>query len=444
MREVTMGSDGGRLPRTGISAFLLAGTFATFALLGGLVFWAAETRIDSAVASSGQVVVRGKPKVVQSLEGGVVEEIFVHNGDEVVQGQILIRLDPTLVRVNLDIARHRLAEALALKARLEAEDLSSDELVFAYDPLPLDIPLLHEQEEGQRRVFRARKELEAGRRAQLAERLAQFERQIEGLNATIAAKEEQLLYLERELASNRQLLDQGLVRESQVLSLQRARADMKGSLGEAAAERSRIGNAMQDAEIEVDQAEREFREQVVTDLRSTQKDIEELTLQIVTLSRQFEQMEIRAPASGVVHEMQVTTLGGVVTPNGTILQIIPLAEGVEFELLLDPHEIDRVYPGQSAQILFTAFDQRSTPKLAGQVTSISPTAVIAPIQGGGERSFYRVGLALGQGEVDRLRHDVRIVPGMPVEAYLETGEHTVLSYLVQPLKSQIERTFREH
>ncbi|KFI26999.1 HlyD family type I secretion periplasmic adaptor subunit [Haematobacter massiliensis] len=431
-------------PETGLRLTGRVGVVAAVALLAVFGFWAYATEIDSAVATQGQVVVRGKPKTVQSLDGGVVEEILVHNGDRVEEGQLLMRLDPTLIRVNLDIARTRLAEASARKARLEAEDRGLAAPVFTYPPLPFERPPMAEPEAGQMRVFEARQHLNTGRRAQLGEKLEQFRRQIDGLEASITAKAEQLGYIEQELANSRKLFDQGLMREPQILQLQRARAEMKGTLAEAEADRARVGNAMQDAIIEVDQAERQFREDVVTDLRSTQTEIEESTIQIVTLSRQLERVDIRAPSTGIVHEMQVTTLGGVVPPNGTILQVIPVDDGVELELMLEPREIDRVHPGQKAEVLFTAFDHRATPRLEAHVTQISPTVVSTGTQGGTERNFYRLGLELEPGQLERLNEkSSAIVPGMPIEAFLETGEHTVMSYLVQPLVSQIMHAFRE-
>lgn len=430
--------------RTGLRRLGRAGLAGSVLLLAALGFWAQNTLIDSAVPTSGQVVVRGKPKTVQSLDGGVVDEILVRNGDRVAPGQLLLRLDPTLLRVNLDIAFTRLTEALARKARLEAEDRGLAAPGFAdYPDLPFPLPDMSEPEAGQMRVFTARRRLSEGRQAQLAERVAQFERQIEGIDASIAARDEQLGYIEKELDNGRRLFDQGLMRESQILQLQRSRAEMKGSLAEAVAERARIGNSIQDAQIEVEQAERQFREEVVTDLRTTQAEIEEMTIQIVTLSRQLERVEIRAPAAGVVHEMQVTTIGGVLPPNGTVLQVIPVDEGVELELMLDPREIDRVHPGQKAEVVLTAFDQRTTPRLSGHVTAISPTVVTGQ-SGGKEHNFYRLGLELAPGEIERLEAGTSVVPGMPIEAFLETGEHTVMSYLLQPLAGQILRTFREH
>lgn len=428
-----------RVPRDRIGRTVAIGAVGAVGLFAALLVWASQTRLEGAVMAMGQAVVRGQPKMVQSLDGGVIEDIRVTNGDRVAAGDVLVRLDPTLLQVNHDIARTRLSEALARQARLKAEEAGGAEPVFSYADLPFPRPDTRAAEADERRIFTARSEINTGRRAQLAERLAQFETQIRGMEASIASKQEQLGYLDRELGNNRTLYDQGLVRESQLLQLQRSRAEMAGAIAEAETDRARVRNSMKDAEIGVAQEERQFREQVVTDLGKTQTEIEELILQIITTSRQLDRVEVRAPAAGIVHEMQMTTLGGVVPPNGTILQVIPVEDGVEFELALDPKEIDQVHVGQKAQVVFSAFDQRATPRLAGHVTRISPTAIAARE---GERSFYRLNLVLEEGEIARLK-EAALVPGMPVEAFLETGEHTVMSYLLQPLASQILRAFRE-
>ena len=420
-------------PAVGVGA---VGAVLLFVTLG---LWAYLTWIDSAVTATGQAIARGKPQMVQSLDGGVVEEIRVANGDQVRAGDLVARLDPTLLRVTLDIARTRLGEALARQARLAAEAEGQSEVAFLYPDLPFPRPETALAEAGQQRIFFARAALSQGRRDQLVERQSQFAHQIDGVSAGILSKEEQLAYIQKELDTTRTLQSQGLVRESQLLQIQRTAAEMEGALAEARAEQARLRNALQDAQIELEQSEREFREQVVTDLRTTLTEIEELTLQIVTLSRQLERVDLRAPMTGVVHEMTVATRGGVVAPGGTLMQIIPLEGGVEFELMLDPRDIDQVHPGQQAQVVFTAFDQRATPRLGGKILRISPAAVSDPTSG---RSFYRLALAIDPGEREKLP-DQAIMPGMPVEAFIETGEHRVMDYLLQPLTNQIMRAFRE-
>ncbi|MDZ4138395.1 MAG: HlyD family type I secretion periplasmic adaptor subunit [Erythrobacter sp.] len=417
----------------------MIGWIGMLVLVGVLGAWASFTVIGGAVIAQGQAIVHGKPKLVQSLDGGIIDAIAVQNGDQVTAGQLLVRLDPTLLTINLDIARGRLADALALKARLEAEQLGLAAPVFDYPDLPFATLDTARHEAGQRQIFAARAEVRHGRREQLAETLQQFGNQIKGTEGQITATRDQLLYLEKDLANVRSLVDQGLARQSQMTDLQRARADLLGQLSAQEADLARIRNAMRDSELETLQGEHSFMEDVVTELREVTAKTEELLLEIVTRSAQLDRIEIRAPVTGIIHEMQVATIGGVVAPGATMLEVIPLERGVDFELRVDPRAIDQVHPGQRAQVVMASFDPRNTPKLEGQVVTVSPGAITDPKTG---QSFYRIALTVSPEELARLG-DVRLMPGMPIEAFLETGDRTVLTYLLQPLTSQIRRAFRE-
>ncbi len=425
--------------RTDIGRATRIGAFGSLLLLAILIAWAQMTMINGAVIAQGQVVVLGKPKVVQSLDGGIVERINVKNGDVVSAGDLLMRLDPTLSQIKLDIARSRFADTIALKARLEAEQVGLIAPDFTYPPLPFTLPSTARQEEGQRQIFSARREVMRGRRDQLAEKILQFRNQIDGVEGQIAAKKAQLGYIETDLENMSELNAKGLARQSQVLELQGNQSELLGQISALQAQMAGILNSIRDAELETLQGERQFKEQVVTDLREVATASEELTLEIVTTQKQLERVDIRAPSEGVVHEMQVTTAGGVVSPGGTIVQIVPLFEGVAFEVRLVPQSIDAVHVGQSAEAVFPAFDQRSTPRLAARVANISPTSIEDPVT---RQSYFRVELQITTEELARLNGQ-RLVPGMPVEAFLETGERSVLNYITRPLVEQLRRAFRE-
>ena len=213
-------------------------------------------------------------------------------------------------------------------------------------------------------------------------------------------------------------------------------------MGRAAAldaELARLINARKDAELTTLQQERSFLEEVVTELREANTATEELILDIATRNIQLDRVDIRAPASGIVHEMLVSTTGAVLSPGGTISQVVPLDKGLDFELRIDPSKINEVHVGQDADIILSAFDRQNTPKLAAHVAGISADA-IADTQTG--RSFYRVTLNVPPEELALIGEEA-IKPGMPVEAYLKTGDRTVLSYLVQPVANHLRRAFRE-
>ena len=414
----------------GIGFLVLVGVFGS---------WAALTQISSAVIAGGQAMVHGRPKLVQSLDGGIVQTIAVQNGDIVTAGQVLLQLDPTLLAINLDIARGRLAAALALKARLMAEQLGQAALTFSYPALPFALPDTSADEAGQREIFAARAAVLRGGRDQLAEAQLQLDNQVVGVAGQIAAIRDQIGYLQRDIDNQTALVEQGLSRQSQLGDLQRTGASLTGQLAALEAEQARLANARRDRELETLQAERSFMEDVVTDLREATTQTEELMLEIVTRSAQLDRIDIRAPADGIVNELQVTTIGGVVAPGATILEVVPQDQGMDFELRVDPRAIDDVYPGQPAHVQMSAFDAQTTPKLAAHVTTISAGAISDPRTG---QSFYRVGLAVSAEEIARLG-DVTLMPGMPVEAFLETGNRSVLTYLLDPITQHLQRAFRE-
>lgn len=428
-----------RKVKTGFATLLWVSALVSLALLISGFVWMYSTKITSAVIAPGKVVVRGLPKRVQSLDGGVVERILVRDGDVVNKGDVLLRLDPSLLEINLEIYRNRLAEVVAREARLDAEYQKLESPEFKIESRHLARIDLRPHFSGQREIFAARHDVLSGRKEQLAERVLQFRNQISGVDALIVAKKDQLTYVTQELSNLRSLSSKGLVRESTLLELQGRESALLGQIAEHQSELARIKNSIRDTELEVVQSDREFREQVVTELRTTTAEREELVLQIVTIEKQLERIEIVAPTDGIVHELQVTTEGGVVAPEATIAQIVPLSDGVEFKLQVAPQSIDEVFVGQKAKVIFPAFNQRTTPSLTGLVAGISPTSVENPQT---KEPYFRIDMTLSNAEIARLG-DVELIPGMPVEAFLQTGNRSVLTYLTDPFLQQLKRAFRE-
>ncbi len=413
-------------------------------LIGGLGLWSATTMIGGAVIAQGQVTVTAQAQEVQSLEGGTVQDILVHNGDAVKAGQVMVRFDPTLTAANLGIAQSKLADALALAARLQAEQLGLAAPDFAAarfvgGPLPFPTPDLTLQAEGQSRIFTARAAVLQGQRDRLAETLAQLDSQLQGLNGQIAAKHEEITLTEAEVTNQQSLVDQGLARQSALSDLRRSHADLLGQLAALEADKAKIATSRRASTLETLQGERTFQEQVVTDLRDTAAKVQELTLEIVTRRDQLAHAEVKAPMDGMVHEMKVATVGGVVAPGATLLQVIPLSDGFSYDVQVDPRGIDQVHQGQEADLVLSSFDPRTTPRLKAHVTTVSPDAVTDTRTG---RSYYRVALAVSPRELARIG-DQHLVPGMPVTVYLTTSTRSVLSYLLHPLTSQLDMAFRE-
>lgn len=437
--KITPAAQTGPVLRTQQRPVMMAGLAGFVALIGIFGVWAITTVISGAVITQGQAVVRGKPQELQHLDGGIVAEITVQDGDIVQAGDVLIRLDPALLQMNLDVAKRRLADALTLKARLQAEQQGLAGLAFAYPALPFALPDTSAEEAGQRQIFAARRAVQDGSRDQLAEALLQFDNQISGMRAQIKATREQLVYLDADIDNMRSLTERNLARASQLNGLQGGRAEMAGRLAALEADIARTSNARRDAELQTLQGERTFHEEVVTALREASRQADELILDIITRNAQLDRIDIRAPMDGVVHEMQVTTLGGVVEPGEVIVQIIPQDQGLDFEMRVDPRDIDQVYVGQPAEALIASFDANAVPKLNGSVAQISPNAIEDPQSG---QSFYRISLTVPASEL-ALLGDLAVVPGMPVEGYLATGDRSVMSYLLSPITKQFRRAFRE-
>lgn len=425
--------------KTGFTLAVTLAIAATVVLFAGGLFWTSITNISGAVIAPGSVEVVGHPKSIQHLDGGIVEDILVADGQFVKKGEVLVRLDDTLLKANLEIYKTRLSEAFALQDRLIAEQRGKPDITFTAIPEILTgfDTTLHR--DGQVEVFQARRDLEMGRKEQLAEKILQFNNQIEGVKALIRSKEQQLALTADEKKSLVTLTEKGLARASQLLALQRNEADLLGQIAEHQSELARIQNSIRDTEIEMLQGERQIKEEVVSQLREVITSKQELSQQIASTRKQLDRVQIKAPNNGRIHELQVTTIGGVVAPGGTILQIVPLDEGLGFRTRIDPASVDQVYAGQAATLRFPAFNQRTTPELNGRVADISATSVIDEATGA---SFFWVTLTVSGTEIARLGN-LELVPGMPVEAYLKTTDRTILSYLTKPLSDQLNQAFRE-
>lgn len=415
------------------------GGFGAFVLVGLLGVWSATTMITGAVIAPGEAVVRGNVNVIQSLDGGIVDTIAVRNGDIVVAGQILMEMDPTRARASMQIARGRLAAALALKARLQAEQRGDTTLTFSYPELPFDRPDTSAEEAIQADIFDARADVRAGQIDQLEQTQTQYDTQRAGLAAQIAATRAQIELLDVDLRNQEQLAARDLARQSDLSQVRQVMAERSGHLATLQAEMARLTSASTGAELELLQAQRSFMEATVTELNTVGAQIEELILEIMTLNEQLARIAVRAPVAGIVHEVQITTVGGVAAPGATLMEIIPLSDGMDFELRLDPRRIDQVRVGQAARVMIASADPANRPELAARVRELSPGTLTDARTG---QSYYRAVLEVSPEELARLDGNA-IPPGMPVDAFLEVGERSVLAYLMHPITTHMQRAFRE-
>lgn len=426
--------------RTSYRGYLRGGYVAVALLLIGLGGWSAVANITGAVIALGSVGVEGKPKTVQHLEGGIVGAIYVKAGDYVMAGQDLVRLDDTLLKANLAIIENRLFEAVAREARLEAERDGAENLAAPkeFTALPLDNPLLTVLE-GQRKFFEARRATREGELAQLKERVVQLNDEIDGLLALKASNARQRELIAQELDGLRILFDKGHVSNTRLLALEREQARLEGEIGEQTAAVARTRNAIAETRLEMLQVTRDFREQVLGDLSETAALAKELREQRISALDQLKRIDITAPVSGIIHDLNIHTIGGVVMPAAPIMQIVPIEERLVIEARILPTDIDQVRASQRAKIRFSAFSQRTTPEVNATVTRVAPDRLVDEMTG---EVYYAVTLKVADVELATLS-EFDLHPGMPAEVYIATGERVALSYLLKPLSDQMNRAFRE-
>lgn len=424
------------MPRIETGPVLRAG-LVSLALLAGCFGLAMWVPINGAVVASGQVLVEGKPQPVQSLEPGIVSEVQVKNGDHVEAGAVILALDSTLLRTKLAAARDQLGNALAETDRLTAEAGGLAEPQFSAPALPFAAPDLSAAAARQKALFDTRRAQRNEAKKRLIETDAQLAAQIEGLDAQIKASEEQAVILDEDLQRQTSLVNDGLARRQPLLDLMRQQAELAGRTASLRADRLRVGGARREAVLTLSQDESRRDEEVAQGLRDISAKSQELISEILALQDQLARSALRAPVAGIVHELQVPAPGSVIAAGAVLAQIVPTNRAMEIEVMVDPRNIESVHQGQSGKVMLSAYDPRTVPKLAASVVNVPPGAVTDPQTG---RSFYRVTLRL-EGTV--LPEGVDLRPGMPVQAFLSTGERPLLNWLLSPVMAPLSRAMRE-
>lgn len=420
--------------------FLRLGLFAIIFLLGGAVLWAFLAHIKGAVIAPGTLVVESKPKVIQHLDGGIVGEIFVKDGDSVSENQLLMRLDPTMLEANRSLVETRYYESLARVARLEAERDDIDAIIW---PVMLEDQKTNRVVQvamlGQEKLFEARVVAAKGLVRQLRQRIAQNTNQIEGLRSLILSQNSQVNLLDSELADLKVGLDKGVVTRARYNSMARERTRIEGDMARNGTEIARLRNAITETEVEILQAHRERQESILTELRSAQTEASDFREQLTSAADQRRRIDVRSPSDGVVHNLLVTTIGGVVQPGQDIMQIIPQNDRLIVDAQVQPQDIDQIYEGQPARIRFSALNARRTPELNGTVLKSSPDRLVDQVTG---LPYYSVKLIVPPAELERLQGQT-LLPGMPAEAFMQTQSRSVISYLIKPASDAMSRSFRE-
>jgi membrane fusion protein, type I secretion system len=426
--------------RPRIGAPLAAGAFLLIAFFAGFGGWAALAPLSSATVAEGVIRVETHRKTVQHLEGGIVREILVNEGDKVTAGQILMRLDKTQSGTTVSVLQDQQDALLALQARLEAERDGLDAIQFPPELLARQSdPKVATVVGGQQKIFDTRRQSLRAQLGILSQRVEQLGSEIAGHKAQLVSANEQIQLTQEEIATVTDLLNRGLERKPRLLALQRQQSYLEGSRGEQLGAIAKAQQEIGEAKLQSADLLDKRSSEIALELRDTQSRLLEIRQKLGAAVDVDNRMEVVAPVSGQVVDLKVHTLGGVVRPGDALLDIVPQSDELVVEARVRPVDIDAVHAGQSAQVALTAYKQRTTPRLDGRLATVSADALIDESR---HISYYSAEIHIDSSELAKL-NGVQLYPGMPAEVMIVTGERTLLQYFIQPVIDSFHRAFRE-
>lgn len=417
------------------------GLFAVLGLFGGLVVWSSVTEISGAIIAPGMLVVQDSAKRVQHPEGGIVTQLLVRDEDRVVQGQVLATLDQTAIAAALAISEAQLREAYAKEARLIAEIEGRDTITLSGAVLELfDMTQLQSLVALEQQVLVARQATKAGRIAQLHEQIIQLERQREGFELQKQAIERRIAVIELEIIDFDDLYDKRLIAASRGTSLDKELANAQGELGRIVASLAESHAVAAERALQIEQIEDEYLTSALSELQEARRVIAEAGQRRIADRDRLTRTEIRAPQTGVIHESVLHTVGGVAAAGETLMLVVPSDEPLMVNVRIEPVDIDKVAVGQEAVLRFSGLNPRTTPELFATVARVAPDATKDPATG---QQYYDARITIPDAELARLPEGVVLIPGMPVESFVQTGDRTVLSYILHPVEEQLNRALKE-
>jgi len=431
---------GGDQVRTSDRPERIAGLLLIVLLFGGFGVWSALAPIDSAAVAPGVLASESARKTIRHLDGGVVSQILVHEGDRVAKGEVLVRLDDTEASAQLEIVRGQYLSARAQEARLLAERDDLPEITFPEELLKAETDSrIREALTGERRVFAARKSALLGEQEVLQQRTDQLQEQIRGLESLVSTKTKRIQLYQEEIQGLKKLFSKGLGDKSRLREYERLSAEIEGERGQHQADiagaRMRIG----ETNIQIAQLKRKFTSDVVTELRDVETKISDLRERMRALGQTLERTVIRSPVAGSVVASSVHPVGGVLRPGDHVLDIVPEDDSVIVEAKVQPTDVDRVSPGLEADLRLSAFNARTTPVVQGRVLTVSADSLVDEST---RRPYYLARIKVTPEGMEKLKGRV-LQPGMPVEAMIKTGERTFFEYLIRPVTDRLAQAFKE-
>jgi len=421
-----------------IGSRVIAGTVLGVLLVGGAGGWAATAQLAGAVIAQGQVAVDQRIKAIQHHDGGIVSAIMIREGDVVDQGQVLMRLDDTQTRAELSIIDAQMLELTVRRARLLAERDLLDTIEF---PPRLDLGNRDVQflVNGETRLFDGNLANRESRKQQLELVLSQVAEEIRGLEAQLGSKGDEIKLVDEQRAKIAHLVSKKLMEHTPLYSIEREVARMLGERGEIEASIARARTKMNEIRLQILAVDEMARTEAQRELTTVDTKLSELRDRHMAISDRLSRTEIRSPIAGTVHELNIYTIGGVISPAEVLATVVPVDARLKVEVMLPPNSIDQVAVGSTARIRLPALNQRTTPELFARVSHVSPATTRDQATG---QYYYKGDVELKEGEIEKIGES-KLIPGMPVEVFVTTSERTALSYFVKPITDQLSKAFRE-
>jgi HlyD family secretion protein len=423
-----------------VRKYMYLGFLTILALFGGFGGWAATTDLAGAVLAPGTVVVAGNVKKVQHPSGGVISKIFVKNGDTVKAGDIVVRLDETVTRASLQVITKQIDELSGRVARLKAERDDAPDVSFP-DELAARIgePDVAQIISGEQGLFRSQVSTIKAQKQQLSERVAGFQQEIEGNTAQSATKAREIDLIAKQLEGLERLESQRLVSAEKMMQMRRERTRIEGEMAQLTAAAGQSKGRIAEIEMQKLTIDSQGKSDTVKELREAEGKIIELTERRIAAEDMLKRIDIRSPADGIVDQMTVFTVGGVINTAEPLMVIVPQNDQLVVQAKIAPHDIDQARSHKDAVVRFPAFNQRTTPSVNGTVASIS--AELTKEQQT-NMEYYIARIKIDESEMKRLG-DLQLVPGMPAEIQIRTSERSALSYLIKPLEDAFAKSFKE-
>lgn len=420
---------------------MVIGLLGLLVLVGGFGSWSVTTRLQGAVVASGQIVVDRNRQAIQHPDGGLVAALLVDEGERVDADQILMRLDPAELRTEMAVVQSNLAEVQARRARLEAERDGAEDVHFSTDLMALaeaDAEIA-DVLAGQRNLFAVRAEALARGIAQQRGRITQIDAQVQALEAQQDALNAQVELVEVELGRRQDLLTRGAGTQEPVVRLQQELVQLQGSAGQVAANRAEAAERIIEAELAILQLETERREQAITELREIRVDEQELSERAASLTTRISRLDLRAPVAGRIHSLTIFGDGAVLRPADPFAYLIPEGRPLVISARIPAIDIDQVFTGQAVTLVFPAFNRNELPEITGEVIQVSADAFVDEATG---VSFYLAEITLPEDQAALLGARA-LVPGMPVDAFIQTEARSPMTYILEPFMAYFDRALRE-